>query len=210
MTHPLFFSKRKVEGPTKVINYLSVPDFSRHLLTIPESAKSRIRNLLSFLYDDKQCARMLSEIERLLVVHYAHKTDHSIASDEQFNPQRRFSEKDLILITYGDLIINEFKIPLTTLKDLLAIFVHGKINTVHVLPFFPYSSDKGFAVIDYREVDPNLGTWEDIYELGKHFKLMFDGVFNHISSQSRWFQEFLRGNPYYKDFFTAFSSHEIP
>ena len=35
---------------------------------------------------------------------------------------------------------------------------------------------------------------------------MFDGVFNHVSSQSLWFQEFLNGNPYYSNFFIAYNS----
>ena len=65
-------------------------------------------------------------------------------------------------------------------------------STVHILPFFPYSSDRGFSVIDYEEVDPRLGGWEDIERLGDKYRLMFDGVFNHVSSKSEWFREFLR------------------
>jgi sucrose phosphorylase len=75
-----------------------------------------------------------------------------------------------------------------------------------VLPFFPYSSDRGFSVIDFREVDPNLGTWDDIERANSQFRLMFDGVVNHISAQSDWFQEFLNGNPEYQDFFLSYPS----
>src|SRR5262249_39342857 len=75
------------------------------------------------------------------------------------------------------------------------------INSLHLLPFYPYSSDDGFSVIDYTAVDPRLGTWEDIDALHEDFCLMFDAVFNHISAKSAWFQAFLRGQPPYKDYF---------
>ena len=55
-------------------------------------------------------------------------------------------------------------------------------------------------------MDPNLGSWEDIEDLEYRYQLMFDGVINHVSSKSKWFQEFLNGNPYFKDFFVAYDS----
>ena len=57
--------------------------------------------------------------------------------------------------------------------------MRGAINTVHILPFFPYSSDRGFSIIDYTEVDPRLGTWQEIEQLSRRFRLMFDGVLDH-------------------------------
>ena len=61
---------------------------------------------------------------------------------------------------------------------------------------------------DFETVDPKLGTWEDIWELEQDYQLMFDGVFNHVSSKSRWFREFMNGNPFYRDFFIWFKSPE--
>ena len=75
------------------------------------------------------------------------------------------------------------------------------ISAVHILPFFPYSSDDGFSVIDYTAVNPALGTWDDVRRLGETFDLMFDLVINHVSSQSEWFQRFKAGDPAYEDFF---------
>ncbi len=98
--------------------------------------------------------------------------------------------------------------PLDTLAELCSKYLKGVFNTLHLLPFFPYSSDRGFSVMDFEEVDPQLGTWEDITSLKSDFKLMFDGVINHVSSKSRWFHEFLNQKPYYKDFFTVFSTKE--
>jgi sucrose phosphorylase len=86
--------------------------------------------------------------------------------------------------------------------------MRGALNTVHILPFFPYSSDRGFSIIDYTEVDPRLGTWEEIEQLSRRFRLMFDGVFNHASAKSRWFQRYLNGRPGYEDFFVAFNTRD--
>lgn len=111
------------------------------------------------------------------------------------------TEKDVILITYGDSIKKDEEKPLHTLHEFLNDHVKGIINTVHILPFFPYSSDDGFSVIDYKKVNPDLGNWEDIEKLSKDYNLMFDAVINHISKESEWFQEYLKGNPKYKDYF---------
>jgi len=111
------------------------------------------------------------------------------------------TERDSILITYGDMVSETGIPPLATLHDFLVVHLDGIVSAVHLLPFFPYSSDDGFAVIDYRRVDPQFGTWDDIRQLRLRFRLMFDAVINHVSAQSKWFQDFLRGDPAYQDWF---------
>ncbi len=75
------------------------------------------------------------------------------------------------------------------------------------MPFYPYSSDDGFAVIDYTAVDSRLGDWSDIAAFQQDFGLMFDFVLNHISVRSEWFQGFLAGDPQYKEFFIALAAN---
>lgn len=111
------------------------------------------------------------------------------------------SERDAILVTYGDQVRRDAEVPLATLHTVLKKTIAGRINTVHILPFYPYSSDDGFSVIDYYAVNPDLGDWPDIHRLHQDFRLMFDGVFNHISARSAWFQAFLRGEAPYLDYF---------
>jgi sucrose phosphorylase len=82
-------------------------------------------------------------------------------------------------------------------------FVGDTISTIHILPFFPFSSDDGFSVIDYLRVNPEIGDWKDITRLGRNYRLMFDAVINHVSSQSEWFQGFLTGDPKYRNYFTV-------
>ena len=180
------------------------PDFTRPLLEIPPEARKRILGRLNFLYGEPVADAYMPELERILEVYYAHKTEALIEEDKGFDPEERFTQEDVILITYGDLLRGEGPTPLADLAKFCDTYLEGTINTLHLLPFFPYSSDRGFSVTDFETVDPNLGTWADIEDLEGRYHLMFDGVFNHVSSKSRWFQEFLNGNPYYWGFFIHF------
>ena len=128
----------------------------------------------------------------------------SIDSVEVKPYSNHWSEKDIILITYGDSIIKAEQPPLQTLEHFLDRNLKGTISSVHILPFFPYSSDDGFSVIDYSSVNEALGTWQDIEKISKSYKLMSDLVINHCSSRSAWFENFIKGNGQGSDyFFTA-------
>jgi sucrose phosphorylase len=186
--------------------HLPEPDYTRPLLEVRPAHRERILEKLSLLYGKKQAESSYVELERLMRVYYAHKTPEMISDDERFDPRERFSERDVVLITYGDHLTGRGKRPLETLSDFLSIFMRGAINTVHILPFYPFSSDRGFSVVDFEEVDPRLGSWEDIEEMAGRFRLMFDGVINHVSSRSRWFQGFLNGDPAFEDSFVAFTT----
>jgi glycosidase len=113
----------------------------------------------------------------------------------------RLTARDVILITYGDQIQEPGVPPLQTLDATLQQLIGGVINGVHILPFYPYTSDDGFSVVDYMQVNPDFGTWDDVRRMGGHFRLMFDAVINHISQESDWFQGFKRGEAPYTDFF---------
>lgn len=112
----------------------------------------------------------------------------------------RWTERDVVLITYGDSITGIGR-PLEALIDLVRSRLTEAFGIVHVLPFAPSSSDRGFSVIDYTDVDPAIGTWDDFAELRTHVDVMYDLVVNHTSAQSVWFQQFLTdeapGNAYF-------------
>ena len=113
-------------------------------------------------------------------------------------------QRDVVLIAYGDSISDgPDRSPLQTMGDFVAEYLREAITILHLLPFYPYSSDDGFSVVDYRAVDPALGDWEDLRALGEELRLMFDFVANHISARSSWFQRYLDGDPEYADFFIA-------
>ncbi len=200
--------KRVIKDSKKItrIRYNPEPDFTKPLLEIPAETRQRMLGRLSFLYGEAEGEKWMPELERIIKVHHAHKTDELIEAEKYFDPKERFTEKDMILITYGDMIHGEGNTPLAILHNFVNTYNRGAINTLHILPFFPYSSDRGFAVVDFKTVDPNLGTWEDILNMAGDYDLMFDGVLNHCSSRSQMFREFLRGNPRFQHFFISYES----
>lgn len=111
------------------------------------------------------------------------------------------SEKDSILITYGDSLYREGESGLKTLKSFLDEYVQDAISTVHLLPMFPYTSDDGFSVVDYKKINPDLGDWEDVNALAKSYDLMFDAVVNHVSKSSTWFEKYLSQEAPYNTYF---------
>ncbi len=111
------------------------------------------------------------------------------------------SERDSILITYGDQVRDRRQAPLQSLAEFCEKYIGEIISGIHILPFFPFSSDDGFSVKDFRSVDPSLGDWQDIWRLSRSFRLMFDLVINHASAQGDWFQAYLRDEAPYKDYF---------
>jgi len=111
-----------------------------------------------------------------------------------------FSQNDVVLITYGDSLNKEGEVPLSTLCNFADNYLKGIFSTIHILPFFPFSSDDGFSVIDFYSVNPELGFWKDIKKLSISFKLMFDLVLNHISSKSSWFNKYLDDEKGYEGF----------
>ena len=120
-------------------------------------------------------------------------------SDPGGRKRTGFSQGDVFLITYGDTLKKTGEAPLETLCRFAVNRFKNVFSTLHILPFFPFSSDDGFSVIDFFEVNPELGNWEDIQCMGREFRLMFDLVLNHISSMSPWFQNYLDERPHYKD-----------
>lgn len=112
-----------------------------------------------------------------------------------------WSQKDALLITYGNSIVDGAHKPLDLLSDFLGTYLEGTLNAVHILPFFPYTSDDGFAVSDFRAVNPQLGDWPDINRIATEFTLMSDLVLNHVSSQGNWFNAYRRGQAPYDTFF---------
>ena len=113
------------------------------------------------------------------------------------------SQRDIILITYPDQIQHADRHPLAVLADFCEQYLMDIVTGIHVLPFYPWTSDDGFSVVDYRQVDSRYGDWNDIARLGHHFRLMFDAVINHVSVKSEWFQSVLAGEAKYRDYFIA-------
>lgn len=189
--------------------YLETPDYNKKIYDVNKEVIKKIINYLSMLYGSKIASQYVYEIIRLIKVHHAYKSQELEEAEKLFNKDNLFSEDDTVLITYGDIIKNHYIKPLKVLHNFAKKHLKEAFKSIHILPFFPYSSDRGFSIIDYEQVNPELGTWEDILNIKNDFNLMFDVVLNHVSAKSSWFQEFLNGHPYYKNFFIQFSTKNI-
>ncbi len=165
-------------------------------MSITKKNREIIKEKLTLIYGEKRSKKIIIEIEKLLK-----KYSKNISFQ---NKKKTFlDEKDIILITYGDSITEANKKPLKTLYKFIDKYLTEQINIVHILPFYPYSSDDGFSVIDYKKVNPALGDWKDIEDIQQKIDLMLDLIVNHISSKSIWFKEYLKGNPEYDNYFIS-------
>ena len=101
-------------------------------------------------------------------------------------PDQEWSERDALLITYADTLTEPGVAPLRTLADFLENRLQDAFSAVHLLPYFPFTSDDGFAISSYREVRHDLGDWDDVSRIAGKFDLMTDLVLNHCSRNTRW------------------------
>ena len=126
------------------------------------------------------------------------------------HPADLWSQRDIALITYGDSIVDGGSKPLKVLRDFCEKWLGNCVTWVHILPFFPWTSDDGFSVLDYSSVNQALGDWNDINDIATDYRLMADLVLNHCSSRSAWFDNFKQGiDPGRGYFFTKGSSFDV-
>jgi len=162
------------------------PDESRSAIM---GHDTEVKKLLARIYGDEKGARAAQRVLPLLET-FPRQADRK--SKEGF-----FSESDVVLITYGDSLHQPGEKPLTTLKRFAETHFRSTFSAIHILPFYPYSSDDGFSVIDFYQVDPKIGSWEEVAALRTDFELMVDFVLNHISARSGWFKRYLAETPGY-------------
>ena len=158
-----------------------------------------VHHYLTHLYGPRA-----GEVQRRIGQHLANFRTASTASppaNTAGHDAPTWSEKDQWVICYGDSILDEGTPPLAVLDTFLQRYLGDTISGVHVLPFFPWSSDDGFSVIHYREVNSELGEWAHIQTLASHYDLMADLVLNHVSRESLWFVDYLTGSLPGRDYF---------
>ena len=164
-----------------------------------QTLHDKIVHHLETIYADVYISTSYEALASNLLETIGIKSESDIAYPQSHH--NYWDESDIVMITYGDSVVKKGEKPLATLHTLLDDYFKDTINNVHILPFYPFSSDDGFSVIDYKAVNPNLGSWDDITAIGKEYDLMFDLVINHCSVQSEWFQNFIKGSGTGYDFF---------
>ena len=157
----------------------------------------KVENHLDFIYKEIDLSVSTNTIADELIS--IMRLDHNQNQPEQF--VNHWDQSDIVMITYGDSFISDSDKPLSNLKKFLDTYCKDFLSSVHILPFFPYSSDDGFSVIDFSSVNENLGDWEDIKKISNEYKLMADLVINHCSARGKWFDNFQKQIDPGKDFF---------
>ncbi|MFZ2101901.1 MAG: sugar phosphorylase, partial [Oricola sp.] len=175
------------------------------MIVINAQLRARLMSLVKEIYPEEDAARLSRRIIE------AFWPDGKSPRQRVRPPGNSlWSQKDAIVITYGNSVMDGQHKPLDLLSDFLTRYLADAITGVHILPFFPFTSDDGFAVTDYEQVNSTLGDWTDINRIGDRFRLMSDLVLNHMSAQSKWFNEYLQGHePYDRYFFEASPSDDL-
>jgi sucrose phosphorylase len=167
-------------------------------------AEEKILSHLTFLYEDQEAADCLANIKELF-------DQYGFSLQAPLQKRVGWDEADAVLITYGDVIQSESQpntFGLHLLEWFLDEYLQDVISTVHVLSFFPSSSDAGFSVMDYKEVREDLGNWNDIERLSEKYRIMADMVINHTSRFSRWFSNYQKGVEPGKNYFIEADPHD--
>ncbi len=155
---------------------------------------------LALVYPDLDCTELAQELLDLFL-----KPDPSPPSNLGSD---LWDQQDCFVITYGDSIKKEGENPLKTLNEFLVTRLQTYFSGIHILPFFPFTSDDGFAISGFRSVRDDLGDWDDISAIAENFRLMADLVINHCSAEHPWFQEFCKGKTEYGEHFIEVTSDQ--
>ncbi len=159
--------------------------------------KKRVIDHLRLIYPDADCQVLATQLLQIMQITTVEKP---VCAHRNL-----WNENDVVLITYGDSVRNQTEMPLKTLRKFIDRHLREAITAVHILPFYPYSSDDGFSVINYVEVNQSLGNWSDIEQFSDHYRLMADLVINHCSSRSLWFDNFKQQRDPGRDYFIEMS-----
>jgi glycosidase len=156
--------------------------------------EQKVRQRLAFIYGENQVDELWEGLLERIEKHQQNLQQRVFKS--------HWDEEDVVLISYGDSIQqrNE-KYALNSLKNFVDQWLKDTFSTIHLLPIFPYTSDDGFSVADYRAIRSDLGSWENVDRLGENFDLMFDFVLNHCSRVSLYFADFRADRPPFNNFF---------
>lgn len=158
------------------------------------NVNAKIKSLINFVYGES-----FSEAHLKVLLEKIDNAGSVITGKRKAG----WDEKDIVLITYADQFSAPGEKALPVFTRFYNEWLSRSFSHVHLLPFYPWSSDDGFSVIDYHEVAPETGSWRDVAELKKSASLMFDFVCNHMSAKSKWFENYINQMPGYEDFFIS-------
>ncbi|MDG1200241.1 MAG: sugar phosphorylase [Porticoccaceae bacterium] len=159
----------------------------------------QVERHLAAIYQDGELSNVKNFADELIEL--MGLSDKEVIENRNIN---HWDQTDSLVIAYGDSVLAEGEKPLQTLNRFLDKYLRSSISGVHILPFYPFTSDDGFSVLDYSSVNESLGDWSHINTIASNYSLMADLVVNHCSARSPWFENFKQGrDPGHNFFYTA-------
>ena len=163
--------------------------------------------------DQKKIGSKLSNIYKssLSKKDLYHLKDEIIHIINIFNKKNKKKKKDIsektsLIISYGDSVYSSQKGSIKVFHSFFKKNLKSYFDSIHFLPFYPSSSDSGFAVKDHYKIENRLGNWSDIKKISKSNNIMADMVINHSSARGLWFKNFLKNKRPGKDYFLTVNS----
>ena len=162
---------------------------------LTQKDQKKIRSKLDDIYKVSISKKEIDNFENEII--------HIIKNFNEKKPKkkRNISEKTSLIICYGDSVYSNKKKSFNVFHTFFKKRLQKYFNTIHFLPFYPSSSDSGFAVKDHYKIENKLGNWSDIKKISKSNDIMADVVINHASARGLWFRNFLKNKKPGKDYF---------
>jgi len=117
------------------------------------------------------------------------------------NPMRELQASDALLAVPANLFNVSGEAPLHSLAQFARRRWQPLFSGLHLLPFFPHEGSDPFNVLDGRQPDPALGSWQDVHDLSTDFEMLLDAELNHTPAGHPWFQAFLNHDQAYANFY---------
>jgi amylosucrase len=189
----------------------------RHFYTRLGANFYAIHSLFEKLYGDRDDFNLQAlQLVETLAQQYIKRPDElrqlDLAREKDYN--WFLSQKWVGMALY----CNGFAGDLQGLRSRLSYFQELGVNLVHIMPIMRCpegSSDGGYAISDFRELDPQIGTLEDLQQLSDEMRqrdilLVLDVVVNHTSNHHYWAQQARAGDTTYRDYYYTFENRNVP
>jgi amylosucrase len=189
----------------------------RHFFTRLGANFYSIYTLMKQLYGQREDFELqMQKLVEVMARQYKVRSQalHDIDLAREKNHNWFLDQKWVGMALYSDGFAGDLK----GLQGKLHYFQELGVNMIHIMPILKCpegSSDGGYAISDFRHVDPRVGSNEDLVALAADLRkreilLTLDVVANHVSREHEWAQKAREGDPVYQDYFYTYPDREIP
>ena len=189
----------------------------RHFYTRLGANFYAIYNLMRQLYGRREdFESSMGQLVEVMARQYVARSNelHAIDLDREQHHNWFLDQKWVGMALYSD----GFAGDLNGIREHLHYFQELGVNLIHIMPILKCpegESDGGYAVSDFRQIDPRVGTNQDLRLLATELRkrdilLTLDVVVNHTSREHEWAQKARAGDEVYQNYYYTFPDRDIP